>query len=178
MCRRVDATYPCGHVKSRLEPCGRARLAANLPSLRRRSTPTCDRLLVTCEPPDLEDGCGRACLTRPWQCGGGCGSARKQVGWRCADCGRVRDRYCRIWRPCRCPGTAGSGAKGAGTAAAAMHGPGRCGGAALGGAGDYADADVDVDGGDAVCDRCKQTCMSRAGAQAAGRGRLEPIREM
>ncbi|KAI1432514.1 hypothetical protein GGR50DRAFT_706560, partial [Xylaria sp. CBS 124048] len=99
MCVEYVSTYPCSHTRSRWEYCGKAKTS----SLLRLSKPgsPCEDSAVKNEPPNLQDSCGSTCLTRPYKCSQ-CGSPKKQLCWRCVDCGALRDRAVEMWKPCVC----------------------------------------------------------------------------
>ncbi|KAI1177847.1 hypothetical protein F4777DRAFT_166802 [Nemania sp. FL0916] len=99
MCLQYRMTYPCGHVKSRWELCPKGK-AKNL--LLFSKTAHCHDSIRKTEAPDLQDGCGGACLTRPWKCNK-CTSEKKQTAWHCTDCNSIRDNSVSTWHHCRCP---------------------------------------------------------------------------
>ncbi|KAI1505950.1 hypothetical protein F5X99DRAFT_175960 [Biscogniauxia marginata] len=100
MCVDRISTYPCGHTKVKLVYCRKAK-AANLLRVRKPNT-HCGYTSTKQVEPDLEDSCGSTCLTKPYECLK-CKSSRKQVSWRCADCGSVRDNDSLLWDSCQCP---------------------------------------------------------------------------
>ncbi|KAI0521736.1 hypothetical protein F5B22DRAFT_549260 [Xylaria bambusicola] len=100
MCIQYVSRYPCGHIKSRWDICNKSK-AVNIlwPGKHELS---CDKSVRMYENPDLQDSCGSTCLTKPYKCNK-CGSSRKQLAWRCADCNTLRDSEVQVWEPCRCP---------------------------------------------------------------------------
>lgn len=98
MCEDGISTYPCGHSKKVRKYCQKAKLT-NIVRLRQPDT-HCGSLVNVVVDPDLEESCGGACLTIPWQCS--CNVSAKQVGWKCASCHRIRDSNCLVWAICNC----------------------------------------------------------------------------
>ncbi len=99
MCQDKISLYPCGHSRSVREYCKKAK-RNNIIRIGQPDT-HCGTLGSRIAKPDLEESCGSACLTIPWQCSG-CDPEMKQVGWRCKSCGRIRDNTCLLWNLCYC----------------------------------------------------------------------------
>ncbi|KAI5924601.1 hypothetical protein F4810DRAFT_131814 [Camillea tinctor] len=100
MCIDFISTYPCGHIKSRSEYCMKAK-ASNLLRMGKPDA-NCNETFIVNVEPDLEDGCGSTCLTKPYKCLR-CESPKKQVRWRCSSCESLRDSNSFVWDSCQCP---------------------------------------------------------------------------